>query len=139
MGKLLFRISQLHDGSERALGDGAAADDGGKIQDRLFDLWREAEHAHDLRHSRPSESLSSCDFRLTLDLARVELLTPLLGLPEELRRPRQLKLPEGFGRPPGFRGYVHDAVSGDAACQGAHAPVLERPLWPQGNLNGLFV
>ncbi len=139
VGKLLFGVCQVHDGAERSLSDTTAADDGGQVENHFLDLWRETKHADDLRHSRPSDPLSSGEFSLILDLAGVKLTAPLLGLPEELGHVRQLQLTAGGGRPPSFGGHVHDPVGGDAPLEAADAPVRERSLGPEGDLNGLFV
>jgi hypothetical protein len=105
----------------------------------VLDLRGEAKEGHDLGHACARDPFPPCDLGLGPDLAGVKLAPPLPGLSEELDHPRRLRLLGRLGRPPGIGGHVHDAVSGDPPSQSADAPVFERPLWPKGDLNGLFV
>lgn len=132
-------VAQLGDRPESVLSDPRPVHCLGHSHDPLLNLGDQAEEPHDLRHPGPGDSLPPRDLSLGRDLADFELTTPLLGLPEELDRPRRPGLPGWLGGPSGLGGHVHDSVGRDPPRQGANAPVLERPLGPQGNLDGLFV
>jgi len=88
--KLLFGAVDLGDWPERPLADRLPAGHVRHGQYVLLDLWREAEHAHDLRHPGPGDALPAGDVGLVSGPAGCEEALPLDGLPEELNHTRQL-------------------------------------------------
>ena len=132
-------IGRLGDGPERPLGDGRAADSVREGQGAFLDLRGKSNEGHDLSHAGARDPLATGNLGLGPDVAGVKLPPPLLGLPEELDHAGRPRSFGWLGRPPGLGRDVQDAVGGDAPFQGANTPVLERPLWPEGDLDGLFV
>lgn len=58
--------------------------------------------------------------------------------PEKLDRPGCPGLPRGVELTPGRRDGAQDPVGGHPARQGADGAVLEGPIEPEGDLDGLF-
>ena len=135
--ELICGSPDLCDGAERAFRDARLSIAGGESEDQVPDRRREPKEAHNLSHPGAGDTLSAGDLRLARDFSVVELPSPLLGFAEELDHCGRPQLP-GLGRSARLRGRAHDTVSGDTPFQGAHAPVLERPLGPQGDLDRLF-
>lgn len=136
---MVHRVLDADDGPKSSLGDRRLAGSFGEVEDVCPDFGGEAKQTHHLRNPGAGDPLSPGDLRLAPDLARVELPTPLLGLAKKLHHPGRPGLPRGLGRPACPCGRVHDPVGGHTPCRGADGSVLERPFWPQGDFDGLFV
>ena len=63
---------------------------------------------------------------------------PLHRLPEEVNGPLRPWFQRPLGRSQVPRHRAHHSLGRHPARQGAHVAVLERPLGPQGDLDGLF-
>ena len=131
-------VLHLRDGSQRPLRDFGPMDHVGQGQHVVLDLEGKASESHDLGHPGARNPFSTGDLGLVRDVTSVELPPPLLGLSEELDHPGRLRLLGGLGRAPRLRRHVHDPVGGDAPLEAAYAPVRERLLGPESDLNGLF-
>lgn len=136
--KLTIPRQDLSDGLQCACGDRRPASHIGHGQNVLLDLRREAEHSHDLGHSRSSNPLTACDGRLIGNLAGLEERLPFDGLPEQLDHVGRPGSPGWFGLVSARSDGAHDPLRGHPARQGANVAVLERPLRPQRDLDRLF-
>ena len=115
-----------------------------QTQDILLDVRREPKEHEHLSHTRPADALAPGDVSLPGDSTGVEFLPPLEGLAERLDHGRcpglagrswRLRRP---GRIPVRRDGADHAVGGHLARQDADVAVLERPVWPQRDLDRLF-
>jgi len=115
-----------------------------QAQDALLDVRREPKEHEHLSYTRPADALAPGDVGLVGDLPDVELPPPFEGLAERLDHGRCPGLLGRFGRlrRPGWmprrRDGADHAVGAHPARQDADIAVLERPVRPQGNLNGLL-
>jgi len=115
-----------------------------QAQDGLPDVGRETQEHEHLGHTRPADALAAGDVRLPLHRAGVELPLPFEGLTQRFDhrwRPRfagrswRLRRP---GRMTRRRDGADHAAGGHLARQDADVAVLERPVRPQDDFDGLF-
>ena len=106
-----------------------------------MNLWSEAEEHEDLGDPGTGKTLATGNLGLAGDRAGNKFLPPRDGLAERLDDKRGPGLP---GRlrwlecVPGWRNGTDHAACRHLGRQDADIAVLERPVRPQGNLDGLF-
>jgi len=107
-------------------------------QDALLDVWREAKEHEHLGHTSPADAFAPGDVGLPGDCAGFEFPLPLQGLAEGFSHERYTGRLGRHGASDAGGNAVDDGFEWKLAREAANVPVLESPIRPKGDLDGLL-
>jgi len=141
---LLVGVLDAGDGSENMFRESRRVRALLQTQEAFLDGWREVKEHEDLGDPSAADTFTAGDGGLIGDFPGVELSPPFKGLEKCLdygRRPGLAGQSRRLGRPGGMprrRDGRDHAVGGHLAHQDADVAVLERPVRPERDLDGLL-